>query len=819
MNIRTTIALLVITFVVTLGYLFWNRSQPTTTSSGSAAQTTSTAQSAKKEESRRVAPQLADQVPIKSVKVQLRDAPPMSFERMAEKNASGGQRWQMIAPVQTAANDRLINDLILAVKGLEYREKLSPGQAGAPSLEQAGLATEPRLQAQLTADDGTVVEFLLGEALLGTPGSYYAQMASDPQHLLVVEHGFDILLTAQPGQYRERNLFAVNPSQVVELEVQQRVGERVDSYRMVRADQGWQITAPFPARANSNKIEQLVSAASRLWARDWVEDQSANLADFGLEQPYLQIRLVSEIPATSSPAILPATSQPASGPTLLRTEQVVMLAERSPLGDNDQVYVRRAGEQQVGTMNRREMEQFVPKMAEWRDLDLVLSQPRLAQRITVVRGSDKLALEQRDGQWYFSGGEQAADRAAVEELLMATDGLQAINFADPAEEAAWEQQPPEAAAIVTLQGTGSPAEEVLQIGDFTEQVEKRLRWVRAASTSVYAKVRADQLQVFFQPADYFQNRQILQFEARQLQKMEFNRLIPAIGQRQEFTLERDAAGVWQMTTPTKLSIEQLKISKLVDALSNWRARIGLGADEVAALNLAQPDITLQLTVAGMLTVTGEQLKEGSTPDEPLTPQEADARHYTIELFEQDQRVVVRLAEQGGVFEVDPVLVEQLQAELVNDKIFNYQPKQVVEVSITDADRTTSLQRDGQRWRYSVDRDIPLDSAKVDTFVSQLNNLVISRFVSYATVASADYGLDQPVRRVVIRLEDGTSQELLISSQAVADGSVQYYAQQISSGRVIIISESTLKNCQIRLERFEPDYPSVAPAASPGSMGN
>ena len=99
-------------------------------------------------------------------------------------------------------------------------------------------------------------------------------------------------------------------------------------------------------------------------------------------------------------------------------------------------------------------------------------------------------------------------------------------------------------------------------------------------------------------------------------------------------------------------------------------------------------------------------------------------------------------------------------------------------------------------------DIPIDPAKVEQYLSKMINLKTARFVEYSASNLADYGLDSPSHRFFFELQDGTVQELLVSSLDYRGEGRRLFATVAGSSRIFTLEPTVLDVGVIKLSRFE-----------------
>ncbi len=91
----------------------------------------------------------------------------------------------------------------------------------------------------------------------------------------------------EPESKPELKLLSLKEDEITKIEILRREGE---STRIEKDSSGtWRITAPEPMAADRSAIDSLVSSAATLNADKAVEEKPADLAQFGLKEPYARV--------------------------------------------------------------------------------------------------------------------------------------------------------------------------------------------------------------------------------------------------------------------------------------------------------------------------------------------------------------------------------------------------------------------------------------------------------------------------------------------------------------------------------------------------
>ncbi len=813
MNIKTTIGLGIGVIVLSAAFLIFGRGQSAPSVDGDARPTTPerpVAGASDSEDDRSLAGPLTDDTTIQHIVYEKRGKPRMVFER-TEGNGDGGPvKWQMLEPTRCEAANWTVNDLVLAAKRLKYASKYNITGENSLSLEDAGIRPEPLARFAVTSVDGDTVEFELGKLLIGQR-KRYVYLPSRPEEVFVAEETFDNILDRASVQFREGKLFRMIASLAVELEIIERGEDGLTTYKLKKQDGDWAFVAPFSAKAESKKIQDVVNTMNRVRATPWLEEIPTNRAQFGLDPPYLQVTVVTEEEvAKPMPEDKPEADagegeatepdeEPEPEKEIKRSEFVLLLSDHRPIDDDKKVYLQRGGEEQVGLVDATKLDAFIPKLTEWRNMKILAEGDASAANSLKIQLPEKtLEFELRGNDWFFTTTNQLAEPAEIAAALAALELLKAVSFIETGAEPSFGLDAP--AAEITLGFPDSNEVQIIRIGEFTEQVEKRLRYVQRTGSSAVAKVKSDGLAEIFRDEEVYQNRELLNFADSALLKIELARKLRASGRKQRLTFERDEDGVWQMILPTRSEVELAVVQKMATTLAKLRGTRFADERDPGKLGLSDPDIEVTLTIKGVPTIkvpeTGDENTEPqSTPGEPIIRR--------IKLSQRSGVVYAHSLDVQVFMEVDAAVYDALMAEVIDGVFWDFDMSQVVAFGSQDGEREVSLRKVRGRWQYSLEPDIPIDAAKVDQHISKLRNFKTARYVEYTSANRSAYGLDAPAQRFFFEVESGTRYELLISGTAYRGTGEGLYATTIdSASRIFVLDPMVLKLGVIELSRLE-----------------
>jgi hypothetical protein len=280
MNVKTTIALVVLLLVAIGGYLLVTRTAPPT-GGGTAGP----------ERLVELDPDAIDTVRV--------ERGPRRYT--LERRADG---WQQTQPTRFPVQPFLVEDLLTAATGLEVVESLTPGGDDQPTLAELGL--DPPI-ATMTLNDTTL---RLGRTTVGgrgyamLDGAETAVVVDDALHAFVADRSINDL--------RQKSLDAPSAGGVERIEIEWRRndptasgGDDRTTVALRKVDGDWYLGQGTADRADRSAVTDLVRELAATRVDGFIEDDG-DLASFGLEAPRETYALVEPAPPVSDDAATPA---------------------------------------------------------------------------------------------------------------------------------------------------------------------------------------------------------------------------------------------------------------------------------------------------------------------------------------------------------------------------------------------------------------------------------------------------------------------------------------------------------------------------------
>ena len=138
------------------------------------------------------------------------------------------------------------------------------------------------------------------------------------------------------------------------------------------------------------------------------------------------------------------------------------------------------------------------------------------------------------------------------------------------------------------------------------------------------------------------------------------------------------------------------------------------------------------------------------------------------------------------------------------EVWSFDAGNVAWFRIKSGSSTDTFVREGDDWLYDAERDLPLDSKKVEDLLLRLADLKAERFIDYHVEDPVGYGLTTPTDQLIVVLEDGSTHTLSVSGTQCCPGAPKTgrYATVKGSGRVFLMPRHSTSRYQVDLDELE-----------------
>ncbi len=720
---------------------------------------------------------------------------PWRFERANDKTGSEAE-WKMTTPIESSVPRYEIENAIRTVKDLNYQIKYASGSENAMSAEQAGLAPA-RVQISLIQKDGDELSVEVGKP--AGANETYVRRTGEPD-VIVARQNLERVVKKSVNDYRDKGLIKFTLSEAVGMKIVHRPADgEVVTYRLTKSDDDWRFEEPFNADADDRTITGAVTSAARLRAIEWAAAESADsLRRFGLDQPSLEVEITTrtEVDAPTEDDGDETDDGPLAKVTEVIETHAFALSERSPLGKDTSVYCRVLGSEAVAIVSKTVGAKFKPDLEKWRNMDVCPVNVKNATAISIKTSDGAAQLKKNDqGAWVFEDTGSIADRGEIVELLTTIDGLKALNFADGVDvrDPAFGLTAARATIELTLPGLDQP--ERFTLGNATDDVSKRVYYLRRGESTSIAKIRADEAAVLNRPPTAYLNREVLQLSSTSIKSVRIDRANLVSGEPESLTLARRETG-WRMTSPVDAPTDTTTAVKLVATLANLTADKVAATSDDGSFGLSSPVVTITVTHAGTPIIKTE-----ADDDQSDSAVEDVIVHLRIGEAKRNHYIVKNDA--PTVYQLRPVDFDVMLAEFRNRNVFDFQQSQSVSVSVTNGAQSLKFDKKDEGWVFASEPDLPIDQAKVTNLIIQMQDLKLKRYVAYNIDDPGKFGLDTPRRIVTVATDENRTYQLLISSKTCEkDAENSLYAIIGGTKDVFLITTDSAARFDVTLDDIE-----------------
>jgi hypothetical protein len=367
-----------------------------------------------------------------------------------------------------------------------------------------------------------------------------------------------------PGPKQEKVFATLEADKIEELQVKPESG---DASTLKKDKDGWHLAEPIAAAASDTEVSGITSALSQLEMVRVVDEKAANLNDYGLASPRIEIDFK------------------AAGDKDFRS---LLIGQKSPTGGN--LFAKRKGDDKVFLIAAFQEQTFNRSTFDLRDKAALHFERDKVDRISIDAAGKGLELAKAGNDWNLTKPiKTASDFSAVEGLIGRLISAQMKSIvsdnASPADLKKYGLDKP--AATVKL-GSGS-SQASLAIGGAAESGSVYARDLSRPAVFTIESSLADELK-----KDVSEYRQKDLFDARSFNTSRLD--ITKGGQTSTFekTKVKGKDGKeeekWKQTAPTARDVDAAKVEALISAATVGRAT-GF-VDSTANTGLDKPELTV-----------------------------------------------------------------------------------------------------------------------------------------------------------------------------------------------------------------------------------
>lgn len=517
----------------------------------------------------------------------------------------------------------------------------------------------------------------------------------------------------------------------------------------------WQLTQPFQADADSEKVSQMLDDILNKRVKQTLE--VTELAQYGLDAPSITLSLWTKGGAPKA--------------TFRIGKKAI----------NFSVYVKEKSEAHIFLIESSALDDLTKSPTDLRNRSVLKFNPEAVSGIQFKHkdaGSTPLSntinCEKRDGTWHVIHPLKAkADTQEIENLLSELRSLKVSTF---------EADGADTQAQLEKSGLEDPRIQVELIdGDNTYAIDIGASIPSEDSTHgrVYVKTAVYQDAVYTVAEDIYHLLNKSVFDLRDKRVIDFQRtdtIRIEIKQDTETTVcTKNFDNTWELQTPTgKIKADAEAVDNLLFGVDSLEAAafVDDSTGSLASYGLATPSIKVAFTQRG--------------EEEPTV--------LSIGDYMQDGTVYVKAEQSPQVSRVKRTLIDKIA-----QGIAWLRDKQVLNFHIDEAIRLTSTvpgtpvftcQRLGTNWRLTAPVQEDANNAEVNAIIYVLDDLMAAAFVgSKSTPTDATTGFSTPNVQLTVELRNQKVYTLQIGNRVDASG--RFYARLQHEPNLIFLLDAEL----------------------------
>ena len=532
-------------------------------------------------------------------------------------------KWRLETPINDQADGALVEGLLSDLENWQKEGNIRAReiQADKSKLAEYGL-NNPKLKLKLLGHDRPP-EILFGKDA-AMEGRMYVRFQNSKETFLAsqsVKKDID----KKPEEFRDRKLTDLSNMQVRRVVLKTPAGEM----ELEKKDTHWEILKPLRARADDQKVNDLISQVTSARIEQFVAEDRGDLRTYGLAEPRGSITLFDQEQKRDQKIEIGEAIKVAGRDDKGQTLQIGSLPEK----DKEQVYVRFAPRGSVYTLPKKIEEILNTKPADLRDNHLVRIDPNILDRITLdAPGKNKTVLARKDGNWTIASRNNApADSGAVRRMIDALQNERVTKFVE------------DVASNLPKYGLDKPQLQLTFSSFASENTAETKAGEQPFATIAFGKEEGDNLyarltdepfvvavrrglldQIAPDPARW-QDLSIFKSKPEQIHRL-------SITSDKELSLERDQNKQWHWLKGTG-AINQANLQSVLNTLSTLYAVRWLGAT-TAQHGFDKPQLVIAFTISPD-NKTSHKLTVGAQNNDGTLCARMDGRDGTFVISNSD----------------------------------------------------------------------------------------------------------------------------------------------------------------------------------------
>ncbi len=318
-------------------------------------------------------------------------------------------KWRLETPIKDQADTALVESFLSDLENWQKEGTIPANEIDADKskLAEYGL-NNPKLRLKLLGHDRPP-EILFGKDA-AMEGRMYVRFQNSKE-TFVAGQSVKKDIDKKPEEFRDRKLTDLITAQVRRVVLKTPAGEM----ELEKKDAHWEILKPLRARADDQKVNDLISQVTSALISGFVADDRGDLRPYGLAEPRGSITLFDQEEKKDQKIEIGESMKVAGRDHKGQTLQIGSVPEK----EKEQVYVRFAPRGSVYTLPKKIDEILNAKPATLRDNHLVRIDTNILDRITIeAPGKAKTVLVRKNNEWTIVTPKNApADSGAVKRMI------------------------------------------------------------------------------------------------------------------------------------------------------------------------------------------------------------------------------------------------------------------------------------------------------------------------------------------------------------------------------------------------------------------
>jgi hypothetical protein len=478
------------------------------------------------------------------------------------------KKWRLETPIKDQADSSAIDNILLELESWQKDATISAKEIEADKnkLAEFGL-NKSKLRLKLLGSDGPPEIFFGKDAVL--EGKMYVRFENSKQTFLTSQ-SVKKAIEKKAEDFRDKKLTDLVTAQVMRVLLKIPAGEM----ELQKKADHWEITQPLRARADDQKIGDLIARVTTAQIQQFVADDRGDLHPYGLAEPRGSITLFGQ--------------DDKQGQML----QIGAVPEKN----KDQVYVRFSARGFVYTLPKKIEELPSAKPNDLRDRHLIRIDTKNLDRITIdAPGKGKAVLARKGEEWTIANKNNApANSGETQRLLDTLQNEQVTNFVEDVASNLSKYGLDKPQLTITFSSFASENTAETKAG---EQPFASVAFGKIDGENVYARVsdepfvlavHKDLLNRIFTDPLQWQELSIFKFKPEEIHRF-------TATTDKEIALVRGANNEWTWAQGSG-PINQTNAQSLLNTLSNLRAVRWIGAT-VPQQGLDKPQLTVTFTTS------------------------------------------------------------------------------------------------------------------------------------------------------------------------------------------------------------------------------